>query len=241
MPSDTLAGRIVLVTGASRGIGYAGALACARRGATVIALARTVSGLERLDDEIRAIDGKAVLIPADLTQEEALGRLPAALEQRFGRIDGLILNAGVLGPLTPITEVGGDAWHHTLTVNLHANLALLKLLHPLLAASDAGRVAAVTSRAGRVFRPFWGPYAVSKAALDALVQTYAAEQANSAIRTNLLDPGPTATDMRAEAMPGEDPETITPPEEVGERLADLMEPGERRNSEMVIVPRRDGT
>lgn len=239
MPSDTLRNRTILITGASRGIGHAAGVACARRGATVIALARTVSGLESLDDEVREAGGRAVLIPCDLTSEEALSRLPGALEQRLDRLDGLVLNAGLLGPLTPVTDILGKEWHQTFTINVHANLALLKLLHPLLEKSESARVVGVTSRAAHVFKPFWGPYAASKAAFEALLMTYAAEQ-RGPVRANLIDPGPTATHMRAEAMPGEDPETITQPEAIGERIADMLEPAFDAQGETVVFPRPEG-
>lgn len=238
MSSSTLSGRTILVTGASRGIGFAASVAAAKRGATVIALARTTSGLEALDDAVRSTEGQAVLIPVDLTNEDALTRLPEALEQRFERIDGLVLNAGLLGPLTPIVDVLGKEWHQTITVNLHANLALLKLLHPLVAKSDNARVVGVSSRAARVFKPFWGTYAVSKAAFEALIKTYAAEQ-QGGVRANLIDPGPTATDMRAEAMPGEDPSTITRPEVIGEQIADMLEPTYEEQGQTVVMPRPD--
>ncbi|NRA31230.1 MAG: SDR family NAD(P)-dependent oxidoreductase [Parvularculaceae bacterium] len=240
MSSNSLSNRIIVVTGASRGIGQAAALACAKRGATIVAMARTVSGLETLDDQIKETAGQSVLIPADLSNEEMLSRLPAALTQRFGRVDGLILNAGSLGPLTPTVDILGKEWHETFTVNLHANLALIQLLHPLLSESDAGRIAAVSSRAARVFKPFWGPYAASKAALEALIQTYAAEQSEGTIKANLLDPGPTATAMRKEAMPGEDPATIHPPNLIGERLADMVEPTYTDNGDLVTIPRPNG-
>jgi NAD(P)-dependent dehydrogenase (short-subunit alcohol dehydrogenase family) len=237
MPSDQLKERIVLITGASRGIGRATAMEAARRGATVIGLARTQSDLETLDDEIKSFGGRAVLIPADLTQEDGIVRLPGALEDRFGRIDGLVLNAGLLGPMTPVADIPGKEWHAVLNVNLHANLALLKLIHPLLLKSDAGRVVGITSRAARVNKPFWGAYAASKAAFDVLVRTYAAEQEGNAIKANLLDPGPTATDMRAEAMPGEDPGTITKPESIAAWACDLLDPGLQTNAEIVVHPR----
>ncbi|MEO1659232.1 MAG: SDR family NAD(P)-dependent oxidoreductase [Pseudomonadota bacterium] len=237
MPSNSLADRFVLVTGASRGIGRAVAIEAANRGATVIALARTVGGLEELDDEIQKTSGKAVLIPADLSDEEALTRLPAALDERFGRLDGLVLNAGLLGPLTPVADISGREWHETLTVNLHANLALLKLLDPLLLKSDAGRVVGVTSRAARTHRPYWGAYAASKAAFDVLVRTYASEHEETKVRANLLDPGPTATDMRANAMPGEDPATITPPSAIAQWVADLLDPSTEKTAEIVVYPR----
>lgn len=239
MPSDTLCNRTVLVTGASRGIGYHSALAAAKRGATVIGLARTTSGLEQLDDEVKSVGGRAVLIPADLTVEETLTRLPAALEQRFDRLDGLVLNAGLLGPLTHVRDIIGKEWHETFTVNLHTNLALLKLLDPLLQKGENTRIVGVSSRAARVYKPFWGAYAASKAAFEALVKTYAAEQEGS-LKANLIDPGPTATMMRADAMPGEDPATITPPENIGERIADMLEPGFDQNAETIVYPRPDG-
>ena len=236
----TLQDKNILITGASRGIGYAASLAAAKRGATIIGLARTVSGLEALDDAIAETPGKAVLIPADLASEEALTRLPAALQERFGKLDGLVLNAGLLGPLTPIADLSGREWHETMTINLHANLALLKLLHPLLEGADAARVVGVTSRAAHVHKPFWGAYAASKAGFEALVWTYAAEQSNTSIKANLLDPGPTATAMRAEAMPGEDPASITPAEAIGERIADMLEATFDQNGEVVVFPRPEG-
>lgn len=239
MPSKSLEGRAVLITGASRGIGFAASVAAAQRGAEVIALARTVSGLEELDDAIRGAGGKATLIPADLSSEDALTRLPGALEQRFQKLDGLVLNAGLLGPMTPIADVLGKEWHETFTVNLHANLALIKLLNPLLQKSADARLVGVSSRAARVFKPFWGTYAASKAAFEALIKTYAAEQ-QGGVKANLIDPGPTATDMRAQAMPGEDPSSITPPEVIGERIADMLEPGFGEQGETVVMPRPEG-
>lgn len=239
MPSNSLSSRTILITGASRGIGFAAALAAAKRGAQVIALARTTSGLEALDDAIRQTDGQAVLIPCDLADEQSLTRLAPALENRFSKLDGLVLNAGLLGPLTPVAEIIGKEWHETFTINLHANLALLKILDPLLQASETARVVGVSSRAARVFKPWWGPYAASKAAFEALVKTYAAEQ-RGGLKANLLDPGPTATSMRAEAMPGEDPASITPPEKIGERIADMLEASFDQQGEVITFPRPDG-
>ncbi|MEM9810436.1 MAG: SDR family NAD(P)-dependent oxidoreductase [Pseudomonadota bacterium] len=237
MPSNSQSGRISLVTGASRGIGYATALEIAKRGGTVIALARTVGGLEALDDEIRAAGGKAVLIPVDLQEQEQLSRLPAALQDRFGRLDGLVLNAGLLGPLTPVTDILGKEWHETFVVNLHANLALLQLLHPLLVKSDAVRVVGITSGAATKVKPFWGAYAASKAAFNALLKSYAAENVEREFKVNLLDPGPTATVMRADAMPGEDPNTITQPSEIAEWITDLLDTSTEKNGEIISYPR----
>jgi NAD(P)-dependent dehydrogenase (short-subunit alcohol dehydrogenase family) len=240
MPSDSLKDRTVLITGASRGIGYAAGIACARRGATVIAVARTVSGLEKLDDQITDLGGKAVLIPADLSSEDVITRLPGALDQRFSALHGLVLNAGLLGPMMPVADIPGKDWHGTFTLNVHAPLALLKMLTPLLANAGNARVVGIGSRAALVHKPFWGAYAASKAAFESLVRTYGAEQNGTGIAANILDPGPTATDMRAEAMPGEDPLTITQPEAIGERIADMLEPGFDQNAERIAYPRPEG-
>ena len=219
--SATDPARLTLVTGASRGIGRAVALACARRGDHVLALARTVGALEELDDEAKAAGGTVSLIPADLTDADAIGRLPAALSARFGRLDGLVLNAGTLGELAPVTDVDGKVLSNALQVNVTANWALLAGLDPLLQASDAGRVVGVTSSRARKHVPFWSVYGATKAAFEHLVLTYAAERANGAVRANLFDPGPVATKMRAEAMPGEDQSALTQPGEVARVIAEM--------------------
>jgi NAD(P)-dependent dehydrogenase (short-subunit alcohol dehydrogenase family) len=214
-------GRLVLVTGASRGIGRAAAVELARRGAHVLALARTVGALEALDDEVTAAGGKVSLIPADLTDEEAMARLPDALAARFGRLDALILNAGTLGELMPVTDVDGKLMTSAMRLNVGANWQLLAGLDPLLRESEAGRVVGVTSSRARKAVPFWGLYAASKAAFERLVLTYAAEREDTPVRANLLDPGPIATKMRAKAMPGEDQAALTQPEELAPLLADM--------------------
>src|SRR5581483_7504219 len=172
------ADRIALVTGASRGIGYATALALARTGAHVVAVARTVGGLEELDDAIRADGGSATLVPLDLRDVEGIARLAAALHERYRRLDVLVGNAGVLGPLSPLGHVEPKAWDEVIAVNVTANWHLLRTMDPLLQVSEAGRVVFVTSGAPSNARAYWGPYSISKAALDTLARTYAAETAS---------------------------------------------------------------
>jgi len=219
-----LAGRIALVTGASRGIGFAIAKALAAEGAHVIALARTVGGLEELDDGIRSAGGAATLVPADLKDYPALDRLGAALFERFRRLDILIGNAAILGRLTPLAHVEPKLWDDVMAVNVTANWRLIRSLDLLLRQADNGRALFMTTGAARSFTAYWGPYAVSKAALEALVKTYAAETVTTALRVNLVNPGIVRTRMRAEAMPGEDPSTLPPPEVIGEALLALLDP-----------------
>src|SRR5712671_3423073 len=216
-----LAGKIALVTGASRGIGHAAALALARAGAHVVALARTVGGLEELDDAIRASGGAA---PLDLKDYEGIARLRAALNERYQRLDILVGNAGVLGPLSPLGHVEPKAWDEVIAVNVTANWHLVRCMDPLLQKSEAGRVVLISSGLGMSPRAYWGPYAVSKAALNALAYTYAAETATTNIRVNLLNPGPTRTRMRAAALPGEDPMTLKTPDAVAEKVVELCLP-----------------
>ena len=219
-----LSGRVALVTGASRGIGYAVASAIAAEGAHVVALARTVGGLEELDDAIRIAGGTATLVPADLRDHPALDRLGAALFERFGKLDIFIGNGGILGRLTPLAHVDPKLWDEVMAVNVTANWRLIRSLDLLLRQSDSGRALFVTSGVARRVPAYWGPYAVSKAALEALVKTYAAETATTNLRVNLVSPGPVRTRMRAEAMPGEDPETLPPPEAVAAALLPLLDP-----------------
>jgi NAD(P)-dependent dehydrogenase (short-subunit alcohol dehydrogenase family) len=220
-----LADRIALVTGASRGIGRATALALARAGAHVVAVARTVGGLEELDDGIRSAGGSATLVPLDLRDTDGIVRLAAALDERYRRLDVLVGNAGVLGPLSPLAHVEAKAWDEVMAVNVTANLHLIRAMDSLLRASDAGRVVFVTSGAAANVHAYWGPYAVSKAALNALARTYAAETATTNVRVNLFNPGATRTRMRAAAMPGEDPLTLKTAEPVADRILALCVPG----------------
>jgi NAD(P)-dependent dehydrogenase (short-subunit alcohol dehydrogenase family) len=219
-----LADRIALVTGASRGIGRATALALARAGAHVVAVARTVGGLEELDDAIRALGGSATLVPLDLKDVAGIARLAAALDERYRRLDVLVANAGILGPLSPLDHVEPKAWDEVLAVNVTANWHLVRAMGPLLKLSTAGRVVFVTSGIVAHPRAYWGPYAISKAALEALARTYAAETVSTNVRVNLFNPGATRTRMRATAMPGEDPAALKTPEPVAEKILELCLP-----------------
>ena len=219
-----LAGRVAVVTGASRGIGRATALALAKEGAHIVALARTQGGLEELDDEIRELGGTATLVPADLKDFEAIDRLGAALFERWKKLDVLVANAAVLGKLTPLAHVDQKTWDEVMAVNVTANWRLIRSLDPLLRASDAGRAVFLTSGAAHHFSAYWGPYSISKTALEALVKTYAAEIATTKARANCFNPGATRTRMRAAAMPGEDPETLPTPEDVAAQIVPMCLP-----------------
>jgi NAD(P)-dependent dehydrogenase (short-subunit alcohol dehydrogenase family) len=219
-----LAGRIALVTGASRGIGYATALALAQAGAHVVAVARTVGGLEELDDAIRAGDGSATLVPLDLRDVDGIARLGDALRERYRRLDVLIGNAGVLGPLSPVSHVEPKAWDEVIAVNVTANFHLVRSMDMLLRLSEAGRAVFLTTGVAAVPRAYWGPYAISKAALNALALTYAAETVTTNVRVNLFNPGPTRTRMRATAMPGEDPMSLKTAETVADKIVEMCLP-----------------
>ncbi|HZP18947.1 MAG TPA: SDR family NAD(P)-dependent oxidoreductase [Bauldia sp.] len=236
--SKPLAGRIAVVTGASRGIGHAAALALAAAGAHVVAVARTVGGLEALDDQIKAGGGEATLVPLDLKDSAGIDRLGAAIYQRWGRVDALLGNAGLLGAITPLSHLEPKVWDEVVAVNLTANWRLIRSLDPLLRASDGGRALFVTSGITSSFRPYWGGYAVAKAALEALVRTYAAEIANTRIRANLLNPGPLRTRMRAQAVPGEDPQTLRTPDAVAADIVGMLSPGYAENGVLFNFPDR---
>jgi NAD(P)-dependent dehydrogenase (short-subunit alcohol dehydrogenase family) len=219
-----LEGRVAVVTGASRGLGRAMALALAKEGAHIIATARTQGGLEELDDEIKSVGGGATLAPADITDFAAIDRLGASIFERWKKLDILIGNAGVLGKLTPLAHLDPKVWDQAMAVNVTANYRLIRSLDPLLRASDAGRAVFVTSGLATKCWPYWGAYSISKAALEALMKTYAAECASTPVRVNCFSPGPTRTDMRATAMPGEDPETLPSAEEVGAQVVEMCVP-----------------
>lgn len=225
--------RIALITGASRGIGAAIAKRYAAEGAHVIAVARTTGGLEELDDEIRALGGSATLIPLDLAKTEMIDGLAAPLLERFGRIDILVGNAGIFGRLTPLHQFPPNLWEEVFRVNVHANQRPIRAVHPLLFASPAGRAIFVTSTVSREIRAYWGAYAASKAALDNMIMGYAKEVAQSNIRVNLVNPGGTRSKMRAEAFPGEDPNTLPKPEDITEVFVALAEAGCTRNGEWI--------
>ena len=213
--SARLAGRIALITGASRGIGAAVAKRFAREGAQVVLTARTIGALEEVDDAIRAEGGSATLVPLDLLQHDHIDPMAASLYERFGRLDILVGNAAMLGTLSPVAHSDPVKWRQVLDLDLMANYRLIRAVDPLLRASDAGRAIFVTSGVAREPQAYWGAYAVAKAGLETLVRLYAAETAKSTIRANLIDPGVVRTRLRADAFPGEDaaahplPETIT--------------------------------
>ena len=222
--SKPLASRIALVTGASRGIGYATAIALAKAGAHVVALARTVGALEELDDEINKAGSTATLVPLDLKDLDGIARLGAALNERFGKLDVMVANAAILGPLSPLAHVQPKAWEELVSVNITANWQLIRCMEPLLQKSDAGRAVLITSRAGTSGTAYWGPYAASKAALDMMGRTWAAENAITKLKINLFDPGAIRTRMRATAFPGEDPNTLKTPDVVAEQIVALCLP-----------------
>lgn len=228
-----LAGRVALITGASRGIGRAVALRFAAEGAHVVLIARTVGGLEEVDDAVKAAGGQATLVPCDLTDFEAVDTLGPALLERFDKLDIFVGNAGALGEMTPLTHYDAKAWHDVFDVNVHANWRLIRTLEPLLRRSDAGRAILVTSGAAAHPRAFWGAYAVTKAAVEALARVWASELENTNVRVNLLNPGATRTGMRAAAFPGEDPESLKTPEDIVGRFVELASPAWTGHGELI--------
>jgi NAD(P)-dependent dehydrogenase (short-subunit alcohol dehydrogenase family) len=219
-----LTGRIALVTGASRGIGYAAARALAKSGAQIIALARTQGGLEELDDEIRKEGGSATLVPLSLTDFDGIARLGSALNERHGKIDILVGNAGVAGPSSPLGHIDMKPWNDVLAINLSANFQLIRCMEPLLRKSDAGRAVFITSGAASNATAYLGPYAASKAALETLARVWAQETASTPLRVNLFNPGPIRTRMRAAVFPGEDPLTLDTPEQAAEFIVPMCLP-----------------
>jgi len=234
--TSSLTGRLALVTGASRGIGRAVALALAKQGAHVIAVARTVGGLEELDDEIGQAGGSATLVPLDLKDYDGIARLGGALFDRYKKLDILVGNAGILGPLSPLSHVEPKAWDDVMAVNVTANWHLIRCMEPLLHQSDAGRAVFLSSGLSWLARAYWGPYAVSKAALNTMVQTWAAENVKTRLRVNLFTPGPIRTRMRAQAMPGEDPTTLETPEQVAGNIVDMCRPSFTESGKVYSYP-----
>jgi NAD(P)-dependent dehydrogenase (short-subunit alcohol dehydrogenase family) len=225
--------RIALVTGASRGIGAAVARELARQGLHVVITARTQGGLEAVDDAIRADGGTATLLPLDIADGAALDSLGPSLFSRFGRLDVLVSNAGVLGKLTPVPHIMPKDWDEVLAVNVSAAWRLIRSCGPLLLAGPAGRAVFVTSGIARKPTADWGPYGSTKAALEHLVLTWAEETRKTKLRVNLFSPGVVRTRMRAEAMPGEDPSSLATPEDVAPKLARLCRTEEMRHAEIV--------
>ncbi len=233
MTSLTLAGRLALVTGASRGIGRAVALALAKEGAHLILVARTQGALEEVDDTIRKMGGSATLLQLDMRKGDKLDALGPTIFQRWGKLDIVIGNAGILGPLSPLGHITSDAWNDVMAINLTANWRLIRTCDPLLRRSDAGRAIFVTSGAAQAKNAYWGPYAVSKAGLEALVKSYAHELERTPVRANLINPGGTRTAMRAKAFPGENPDTLPTPEDLAPLFLELASPDFHGNGEVI--------
>jgi len=230
-----LEGKIALVTGASRGIGYFTALELAKAGAHVIACARTVGGLEDLDDAIKAVGGSATLVPFDLADMEAIDRLGGSIFERWGKLDILVANAGVLGVISPIGHVEAKTFEKVMNINVNAIWRLIRSVDPLLTRAEAGRAVILSSAAAHKCRPFWGPYSASKAAVEALARTWAGESQSTPLRITSVDPGATRTAMRAQAVPGEDPATLPHPSEVAKAILPLLGPGVTETGKLFIV------
>jgi len=230
--SRFLENKVALVTGASRGIGRAVAVELARAGAHVICTARTVGGLEDTDDEINKVGGSATLVPFSLKDGDGIDRLGGQIFERWGRLDALVANAGILGALTPVAHIEPKLFAELVEVNLTANYRLIRSMDPLLRQSDAGRAVFVTSTAARKATPFWGGYAITKAALESLALTYAAECEGGKVRVNLFNPGATRTVMRKKAMPGEDPSTLKTPGDVAPQIVALLAPSLTANGQL---------
>jgi NAD(P)-dependent dehydrogenase (short-subunit alcohol dehydrogenase family) len=217
-------GRIALVTGASRGIGYQLAKQMAAAGAHVIAVARTVGGLEELDDEINAAGGQATLVPLDLTDMAGIDRLGGAIFERWGKLDIMVANAGILGVISPIGHIEAKVFEKVMAVNVTATWRLIRSMEPLLRKSDAGRAILLSSGVAHSARAFWSAYAASKSAVETMARCWAEETKNTPLRVNSVNPGATRTAMRAQAMPGEDPETLPHPAEVAASILPLADP-----------------
>ncbi len=231
--------KVVLVTGASRGIGYAAAREAASRGAHIIAVGRTVGALEELDDEIKELGSETTIVPLDMTDFEAIDRLGGAIYERWGRLDGLIGNAGMLGVLSPVPHLDPKLFEKTFAINVTANFRLIRSMDTLLRQSGAGRAVFVSSGAARAGKPYWGLYAATKSALDAMIKSYAAEMETTKVTANIFYPGAVRTAMRAAAMPGEDPETLPAPADIVPRLVDMITPGFAETGQIYDIRKQD--
>jgi len=233
MSDQPLKGRVTLVTGASRGIGYQAALALAKAGSHIIATARTQGGLEDLDDTIKAEGGDCTLVPMDLKNGDGIDQLGKVINDRWGRLDGFFANAGVLGDMTPAPHTVPKKWDEVMAVNVTANYRFIRSLDPLLRASGTGRAVFMTSGVAKTHRAYWGAYAASKAALEAFVSCYAKESEITSLKVNLLNPGATRTAMRAKAVPGEDPETLPDPADLAPLIVEMLSPEYAANDTIV--------
>ena len=228
-----LPGAIALVTGASRGIGAATAVALARLGAHVVITARTQGGLEETDDAIRAVGGSATLLPLDLAEGGQIDAIGPSLHQRFGRLDVLVHAAGALGRLTPVAHILPDDWAEVIAVNLAASWHLIRTCDPLLRNAEAGRAVFVTDARARTPKAYWGAYGATKAGMEHLVLTWADEVRTTPLRVNLFDPGVVATRLRSQAMPGEDPSTLPQPDDIAPKLAALCLPDMQQHGTLI--------
>ncbi len=233
--SGRLAGKIALVTGASRGIGAAIAVRFAREGAHLVLVARTVGGLEEVDDRVRSAGGSATLVPFDLRDFIKIDELAAALYHRYGRLDILIGNAAEFGVFSPLGHIDPTVWSEIIALNLTANWRLIRAMDPLLRTTETGRAVFVTCAIGANPLPYYGAYAASKAGLEMLARVYAGEVARTRVRVNLIDPGIARTRLRARLFPGEDPATLPPPDRAADAFLALALPECERNGELVVV------
>ncbi|MDC1383575.1 SDR family NAD(P)-dependent oxidoreductase [Candidatus Puniceispirillum sp.] len=219
-----LSGKVILITGASRGIGKAVALAATHAGAELIITGRTIGALEDLDDEIKAANGKATIVELDMSDYAAIPRLAQAIHERWGRLDGLVVNAATLGALTPLSHLDEAVWDNTISINLTAQWHLIRAMEPLLISASAGRAVLVSSGVAEGVKPFWGPYAVSKAGLEAMGRVWAGETEQTNLRINIINPGGTATEMRASAFPGENQKSLPQPADIAPAFLTLLDP-----------------
>ncbi|MEP9352886.1 SDR family NAD(P)-dependent oxidoreductase [Xanthobacter sp. KR7-65] len=238
MTDRPLADKIALVTGATRGIGAATAVVLAQAGAHVVCVGRSEGGLQDVDDSIRAVGGSATLVPLDLKDSEGIDRLGGALYQRYGRLDVYVANAGTLGPLSPLGHVFPKDWDEVVALNLTANWRCVRSFDPLLKLSPAGRAVVVSSGAAHKARAYWGPYALTKAALEVMARTWAAESVTGNLKVNLFNPGPIRTLMRAKAFPGEDPMSLPPPEAAAEAILPLCLPAFMETGKLYDFPQK---
>ena len=233
MVNGALQNRGALITGASRGIGAAIAKHFAKEGAHVILVARTVGGLEEVDDEIKKHGGSATLIPCDLNEFDRVDNMGPSLYERFGQLDIFVGNAAILGSMTPLVQYDSKTWHNVFNTNIHANWHLMRVVEPLLKLSDSGRAIFVSSAAAKKPKAYWGAYAITKSALETMAKVWASELENTSVRVNVLNPGPTRTAMRGTAFPGENPNTLKSADEVAGAFIELASPNCKSNGEII--------